>query len=71
MVERNNTDFWNNTLLVDESNTGLLEHQNRGHDWYKPNTAFQVEDFIPTTKYGGGSVMSFKSFKAERIHHEL
>lgn len=55
-------DFWNNVLWTDESKIELFGHQNRGHVWRKPNTAFQEKNLIPTVKHGGGSVMVWGCF---------
>ena len=57
-------DFWNNVLWTDESKIELFGHQNRGHVWRTPNTAFQEKNFIPTVKHGGGSVMVWGCFAA-------
>lgn len=44
---------WNDTLFPYESSTEIFGHQNSGHVWIKPNTAFQEKNLILTVKHGG------------------
>ena len=48
--------YWKNIVWTDESKVEPFGLNEKRYVWRKPNTAFQHKNFIPTVKYGGGSI---------------
>ena len=55
-----------NVLWTDESKVELFGLNEKRYVWWKPNTAFQQKNLIPTMKHGDGSVMVWGCFAASR-----
>ena len=49
--------FWNKVLWTDETKLELFGHNKRRYAWRQKNTAFLEKHFLPTVKFGEGSIM--------------
>ncbi|XP_073416632.1 membrane-associated tyrosine- and threonine-specific cdc2-inhibitory kinase isoform X2 [Dendrobates tinctorius] len=63
--------FGQNTLWYDDMKTELFGRCMSHYIWCRSNTAYQKRNFIPTVKYGGGSVMVWGCFLLQDLEDLL
>jgi hypothetical protein len=49
--------YWQNILWTYETTVEMFGRNTQHYVWRKKGTAHQHQNFIPTVKYGGGSIM--------------
>ena len=54
--------YWQNILWTDQTTVELVGRNTQHYVWRKKGTARQHKNFIPTVKYGGGSIMVWGCF---------
>jgi hypothetical protein len=58
---------WKSVIWSDESHFTIFKNDGPGRVWRTPGTRFNIQNMVPSIKYGGGGVIMWGCFSGKGI----